>query len=248
VALLRRLRASPDGGTAAALLGPCEEAALGTALALRAAVQQGGGKATLEVLAVGPETDDEALAYALACGADEAFRIWSPALDGTDFYATAQVLAAAVRLRGSTWELCGDRSGDEALGATGPAVAEFLGVPHLTGARGVRLADEGALLVHHRGGDDVRELKVRPPAVLCVAEGPGPTPPCAPAGPAPAAKKRRSRKSAPQRLELSAIGIMAEQLRHRQRFLGAAEPHGASAEILPSAQALVERLKSDGLI
>jgi electron transfer flavoprotein alpha/beta subunit len=243
VALLRRLRASPDGATAAALLGPCEEAALGTALALCATVKQGGGKATLEVLAVGPEQDDEALAFALACGADEAFRVWSPALDGTDFYATAQVLAAAVRLRGSTWVLCGDRSGDEALGATGPAVAEFLGVPHLSGARHVRLAGDGSLLVQHRGGDVVRELRVSPPAVLCVAEGPPPLP-----LPAPPPKKRRGRKHQPQRLELSALGIMAEQLRHRQRFLGTAEPRAGSAEIFPTAEALIDRLKSDGLI
>jgi electron transfer flavoprotein beta subunit len=243
VALLRRLRASPDGAAATAVLGPCEEAALGTALALKEAVTKAGGKATLEVLAVGPEQDDEALAYALACGADEAFRVWSPALDGTDFYATAQVLAAAVRLRGSTWVLCGDRSGDEALGGTGPAVAEFLGVPHLSGARGVKLAEGGALLVHHRGGDVVRELRVRSPAVLCVAEGPSPPPP-----PTPAPKKRRSRKSRPQRLELSALGIMAEQLRHRQRFLGAPEPRAGTVEILPNAEALVDRLKSDGLI
>jgi electron transfer flavoprotein alpha/beta subunit len=193
------------------------------------------------VLAVGPERDDAALAFALAAGADEAFRIWSPALDGTDFLATAQVLAAAVRLRGSTWVLCGDRSGDEALGATGPAVAEFLGVPHLTGARGVRLAEDGALLVRHRGGDVVRELRVRPPAVLCVAEGPA-------LAPTAGANTRRSAKSAPQRLDLSALGIMAEQLRHRQRFLGTAEPHVGAAELLPSAQALIDRLKSDGLI
>jgi electron transfer flavoprotein alpha/beta subunit len=240
--LLRRLCASPDGAPAATILGPCEEAALGTALGLREALRQGGGKATVEVLAVGPERDDQALVFALACGADEAFRIWSPALDGTDFLATAQVLAAAVRLRGSSWVLCGDRSADEALGATGPAVAEFLGVPHLTGARGVRFGEDGALLVHHRGGDVVRELRVRPPAVLCVAEGPALAPPAA------APKRRRGRKSAPQRLELSALGIMAEQLRHRQRFLGTAEPHVGAAEILPSAEALIDRLKSDGLI
>ncbi len=238
---MRRLRASPDGAPAAAVLGPCEEAALGTALGLREAVTKGGGKATVEVLAVGPALDDEALAYALACGADEAFRVWSPALEGTDFLATAQVLAAAIRLRGSSWVLCGDRSGDEALGATGPAVAEFLGVPHLTGARGIRLGEDGTLLVRHRGGEVVRELRLRSPAVLCVAEGP------APQQPQPA-KKRRSRKSVPQYLDLSALGIMAEQLRHRQRFLGTAEPRGGAAEILPSAQALVDRLKSDGLI
>jgi electron transfer flavoprotein beta subunit len=239
--LLRRLRASPDGTRAAAVLGPCEEAALGTALALRESAKQAGGKATVEVLAVGPDLDDEALAWALECGANEAFRIWSPALEGTDFLAIAQVLAAAVRLRGSTWVLCGDRSGDEALGATGPAVAEFLGVPHLTGARGIRPGEDGTLLVRHRGGDLVRELRVRPPAVLCVAEGPAPTAPAA-------ARKRRGAKSVPQRLELSALGIMAEQLRHRQRFLGAAEPRQGAAEILPSAEALIDRLKSDGLI
>jgi electron transfer flavoprotein alpha/beta subunit len=245
VALLRRLRTSPDEAATASVLGPCEEAALGAALWLRDATRKGGGKATLEVVAVGPEQDDEALAYALACGADEAFRVWSPTLDGTDYYATAQVLAAAVRVRGSTWVLCGDRSGDEALGATGPAVAEFLNVPHLSGARNIRLGEHGALLVRHRGGDVVREFRVRPPALLCVAEGPGPTPPPVVAA---AAKQRRGRKRAPQRLELSALGIMVEQLRHRQRFLGTAEPRSGSAEILPSAEALVDRLRSDGII
>jgi electron transfer flavoprotein alpha/beta subunit len=232
---------------AESVLGPCEEAALGTALALRAAAKERGANATVEVIAVGPAEDDEALALALGLGADAAFRVWAPALDNTDFYAIAQVLAAAVRKRRYTWIVCGDRSGDEALGATGPAVAEFLRVPHLSGARDARLEEEGTVLVRHHGVDFSRELRLAAPAVLCVAAGPA-LPAAAESTPAPvpAAGKRPPKK--PKVLELETLGIMAEQLRHRQRFLGAADPRSSEAEILPTAEALIARLRADGLL
>ena len=155
-----------------------------------------GGSVSLEVLAVGPEREDEALGFALACGADRALRVWHPALEHADYYAVGRVLAAAVRLRGFTWVLCGDRSADEGLGATGPAVAEFLGVPHLSGAREVRgEGDGGTVLALRRGEGLVQELRVRGPAVLCIADGPAPVPAAAKPKPRtrPAARAARPR-------------------------------------------------------
>jgi electron transfer flavoprotein beta subunit len=241
---VRRLLATPEGAPAPALLGPCEQAALGTALALRAAAVEAGRKAKLEVIAVGPEREDELLRYALACGADAALRAWDPALAGTDYYATARVLAAAVRARGFGFVLCGDRSADEALGATGPAVAEFLGVPHLSGARDVRLDGEpGALLASHRGGGFVRALRVRARAVICVADGPRPP---APADVLAAGAGRRKRV---QRLDLGRLGLAAEELRYRRHLTGECRDRPPThAEILSSAEDLVRRLKEDGLI
>jgi electron transfer flavoprotein beta subunit len=240
--LARRLLATPDGELAPALLGPAEQAALGTALALRDAIKARPGKARLEVLAVGPARDDEVLRYALACGADAAVRVWHPALEGTDYYAIARVLAATVRLRGFTYVLCGDRSSDQGLGATGPAVAEFLGVPHLSGARDVRLDDApGALRARHHGGGFTRHLRVRAPAVLCVADGPRP--------PAPEALTPTRSRKRPQAIDLTTLGLMAEELRHRRHLTGApVERPTAHAEILPSAEDLVRRLRDEGLI
>jgi electron transfer flavoprotein beta subunit len=240
--LCRRLAATPDGDPGSTLLGPCEQAALGTAFALRASLKERRAKVALEVIAAGPAREDAVLQYALACGADAAFRVWHADLAGTDYYAIARVLAAAVRLRGFTYVLCGDRSADEGLGATGPAVAEFLGVPHLAGAEEVRADREGGTLTaRHRNGGFVRELRVRAPAVICTADGP-PPPPVSDAGP-----PRRRRR--PQRLDLATLGLMAGELRHRRRLFGELrEQPRTAAEILPNAEALVRRLKDDGLI
>jgi electron transfer flavoprotein beta subunit len=241
---VRRLLATPEGALAPALLGPCEGAAFGTALALRAGLLERGTKVRLEVLAVGPEREDELLRYALSCGADAALRAWHPDLAGTDYYAIARVLAAAVRHRGFSYVLCGDRSADEGLGATGPATAEFLGVPHLTGARDIRLdAEPGALLARHRGGGVVRELRLPAPALLCVADGPRP-PAANDVRPEPKGRRKR-----PTLLDLEALGLMAEELRHRRYLLGdAAERPAGHVEILPSAEELVRRLRDEGLI
>jgi electron transfer flavoprotein beta subunit len=108
------------------VMNPYDEMAVEEALQIRDAV--GGG---VTVFSLGPEKAVEALRTALAMGADNAVRI-DPQDSVLDGLATAKVLAG--ELRKGTFELivAGHRAVDDDNFQVGPAVAEFLGIPHIS--------------------------------------------------------------------------------------------------------------------
>lgn len=230
VVLLRRLR----GGDA--VLGACDAAALATAAWLRHAVPG----ATLTAIAAGPtEDDDEALALALACGADRAARVTDPILGSVDYHGVAAVLAAATRHLcepGPDLVLCGERSSDEVQGAVGPAVAEKLGLVQLTGVTDVRPAPPGpGLLVTRELDGHVLTVRATPPLLCTIARSPHATRPMS--GKAPT----------PSTLELETLGLSAAELRHRQATLGAAVPLRPTRDVilLADPDALLKRLREE---
>jgi electron transfer flavoprotein beta subunit len=228
VVLVRRPRAAPDGAAAPRLLGRCDEAALRAALALGAHVA---------VVAAGPaEREDDALRLALAWGAARALRVWDPALEGLDYHATAQVLAAAARRLGFDLVLGGDRSDDEGDGAVGPAVAEALAVPHVTSALDVALDGAGALVVR-RDPPHVRTLRVPLPALVTVTSSRA-------SQPVPVAGGRGV-----ETLDLDALGIRAAELRPRQQCVGrATEAPPPAPKLLGRPDELYARLRQDRLL
>src|SRR5262249_28270249 len=80
------------------------------------------------------------------------------ALEAVDYHGVARVLAQATKKGGYDLILAGDRTEEESQGAVGPAVAEMLGVPHLTAAIDVDLEGEGALRVTRRDMGVLRTL------------------------------------------------------------------------------------------
>lgn len=236
--LLRRRRERPEHGAVAAndplvgaLLGRCEEAALSAALAMR------GGDGELIAVAAGPaDREDAVLEEALRRGADRAVRIHDAVLDGVDYFGTARVLSAALRKQACDLILCGERSEDENQGAVGPAVAELLGVPHLTAA--VDLAADGkSVLVTRRDAGALRTLRVPLPALVTVTRFSGAVP------------TRKPTKTSVDSLDLAAVGITAAELKHRDRCVG--RPHAvrvARNATLVAARDLVERLRDDRLL
>jgi len=74
------------------VVNPWDEYAITEAILMKEA-----HKASVTVLAVGDEPQQEALKHALAVGADQAIRLWDPALAAADELARARVMAAAVR-------------------------------------------------------------------------------------------------------------------------------------------------------
>jgi electron transfer flavoprotein beta subunit len=234
VALVRRLQAGPDGTRAASLLGPCDEAAFRAALALRA--QPG---VSLTVVAAGPpDREDEVLEHALAAGADRAVRVYDPSLDGVDYHGVARVLSAVARQVGFDLILLGAQSADEGNGAVGPAVAEALGVAHVTSALDVTL-DGKAALVKRRDQAHVRTLRVPLPLLVTVTRSPADLP----AGLARGA-------GAVESMGLDELGIQAMELRHRAACLGEATPVAAAAgaELFSKAGDLISRLRDERLI
>ena len=227
VVLVRRPRAAPDGTPAPNLLGRCDDAALRAAVALSTRVT---------VVAAGPaEREDAALRHALGRGAERAVRVWDPGLDGVDYHAVAQVLAAATRKLGFDLVLAGDRSDDEGDGAVGPAVAEALGVPHLTAAIDVGLDGDAARAKRRDSGVE-RTLRLRLPAVVTVASSPA----------TPAPPSRPGRFAA---LDLADLGIHAFEVRPRLHCQGTPTRTAAPAPILAERpDELIARLARDHLL
>jgi electron transfer flavoprotein beta subunit len=98
--------------------------------ALRIKEKQGGGIVT--VVTLGSKKAADALRRGIAMGADEAFQIEDPALEKADGYTTAKALATFIEGRDYDVILCGKQAIDDDAGAVGPALAQLLGIPHLT--------------------------------------------------------------------------------------------------------------------
>ena len=243
IVLLRRLRGTPEGHEgyrpAGGLIGRCDDAALAAALALRAEIEG----ATVTALAAGSaDREDDVLKHALAAGANSAVRVSDPGLAWVDYHGVARVLAAAAGKIGHDLILAGDRSEDEAQGAVGPAVAEWLSIPHLTGAIDLRVAatnGSAGILATRRDPGHVRTLKVPFPALITVVSFPRP-----PAPQPPAAEAKIDA------VELETLGIQAAELKHRDGCMGDALPVRVTknATVVKDADELVARLREERLV
>ena len=147
------------------IVNPVDENAVEAALQLR---QQQGGKVT--VISMGPPQAEEALRHTLAMGADEAVLLSDPASRGSDTLATSYALAQMVRKVGAVdLILCGKQAIDGDTGQVGPGLAERLGIPQVTFAIGLEVAD-GKLRARRVLDDFFEVLEVKMPAVVTVVK------------------------------------------------------------------------------
>lgn len=85
------------------------------------------------VLSMGPPQADEVLREAIAMGADEAILLSDRAFAGSDTWATATILAAALRKIGDyDMVFCGRQAIDGDTAQVGPEIAEFLDLPQVS--------------------------------------------------------------------------------------------------------------------
>jgi electron transfer flavoprotein beta subunit len=157
------------------IVNPFDENAVEAALQLKEAH---GGKVT--VICMGPPQAEEALRHTIAMGADEAILLCDGAFRGSDTLATSYTLAAAVRkCAGGTSAsggvgdvdliLCGKQAIDGDTGQVGPGLAERLGIPQVTFAIGLEVAD-GKLRARRVLDDFYEVLEVKLPAVVTVVK------------------------------------------------------------------------------
>jgi electron transfer flavoprotein beta subunit len=147
-------RLLPDGtldrNAVPAIINPWDEYAIEEALRLR---ESGAASGEIVLLCMGPDNATETIRKALAMGADRAVHVNDPALHGSDYIATARVLAEALRKVPHDLVMFGSQSTDAGGGVIYSIVAELLGVPALTWineismeggkVRGRRLSDVG---------------------------------------------------------------------------------------------------------
>lgn len=120
------------------VMNPYDEFGVEEAIRLK---EKFGGEVT--VVGLGPKRVTESLRTALAMGADKAVLISDPALDGSDSLATAKALAAAIKDLEYDIIFTGQRGVDEDAAIVGASLAEMLGIPHVSLATKLEVAEDG---------------------------------------------------------------------------------------------------------
>lgn len=138
--------------------------ALEEALQLR---EKHGGEVL--VICAGPERAASTLREALAKGADRAIHVQIEAL--LDSFATAQLLAGALREEAPDLILTGLQSDDLGSGQTGVVLAELLGMPHSTIIMQVEIRDAGLRVKRELEDGWFQHLEIPLPAVLTIQSG-----------------------------------------------------------------------------
>jgi electron transfer flavoprotein beta subunit len=147
-------------------ISPHEECAVEEALRI---VEAHGGSTT--VLTLGPAGATEQLQNAMAMGVGAAVLLET---DGRDWnaVATADALAAAIRTRPEPFDLLlfGNEAADTGDYQVGVRVAHALGLPCVTGLKGMAIED-GRLTARREAGGGWEIFEVPLPAVVTVKEG-----------------------------------------------------------------------------
>lgn len=129
--------------------------------------EQRGGDVT--VVTMGPQQSVEVLYEAHSLGVDNSVHICDKAFRGSDTYATAQILAAAVRkLNDVDLVLCGKQAIDGDTAQVGPGIAEVLGLPHVAYVKKIREVSDDYIICERMIETGIEVIKVDLPAVLTV--------------------------------------------------------------------------------
>ncbi|HLZ81729.1 MAG TPA: electron transfer flavoprotein subunit beta/FixA family protein [Ktedonobacteraceae bacterium] len=113
------------------VLNAADTCAVEAAVRLR---EQCGGQVT--VITLGPPDSEGALRAALAIGADAALRLWNAQCETWGPFTIAAALVACIKsdaMPAPDLILCGDAASDWSSGIVGPALAEQLELPQVTG-------------------------------------------------------------------------------------------------------------------
>jgi electron transfer flavoprotein beta subunit len=147
------------------VINPWDELALTRALELKDDVSNGIQSVT--VAHVGTIASEPTIRKALAIGADDAIRVNT---ETGDAYTIASGLAEAIRNEGFDIIMCGIESSDHNGSTVGGMLAEFLGIPSVTGVSSVQF--EGGQPIITREIDGGKEiLSVPSPFVTIVQKG-----------------------------------------------------------------------------
>jgi electron transfer flavoprotein beta subunit len=142
------------------IINPDDRSAIEVALRFKETTE-----AHVTALSMGPPQAEMALREALALGCDDAVLISGREFGGSDTYATASILAAAINKIGFDLVLAGRQAIDGDTAQVGPQVAEQLFIPQVTYAGDLQFSDDGLVVTRYL--DAVEEIvKVKSPCLV----------------------------------------------------------------------------------
>jgi len=125
-------------------------------------------------MTLGPDKASEALRVALAMGADSGVHINDATFESMNELFAAFVLAEAIKKDDAPFDLIvtGKYNTDLDAGAVGPALAEYLDLPHVAAVTSLDISDDGKSFTARRrieGAEEVVQADL--PAVLTIEKG-----------------------------------------------------------------------------
>jgi electron transfer flavoprotein beta subunit len=130
----------------------------------------GASDGEVTLVSMAPNNEVSGLRTALAMGAAKAILVSDEALAGSDALSTAKVLAAAIKRAEPDLVLAATESTDGYTGTTPAQVAELLGLPMVTFAKHVEVAD-GGVKVQRQTEAGYDEVECPLPCVVTVTAG-----------------------------------------------------------------------------
>lgn len=121
-------------------IDPCSRAALEQAMKIKEGV-----KCEVIAVTIGSVGMETALRFCIARGVDHAVHIVDDSLTSLDSYIASLVLSRFILKMDYQMVLCGEYSTDENAHFFGPALAESLGLPHVTGAIRIEISCNGKM-------------------------------------------------------------------------------------------------------
>jgi electron transfer flavoprotein beta subunit len=147
------------------VLDPGDEHAVEAGLQI---VEKDAGEVT--VISMGPPKAIDAIRRALAMGAHRGILVTDPALENSDAISTARAIAAAVKGKPYDVIICGTESTDGSSGAVPAQLAELLGLPLLSFAKKLEVA-QGKAVIDRQTDDGYDVVEAPLPAVVTVTGG-----------------------------------------------------------------------------
>jgi electron transfer flavoprotein beta subunit len=146
---------------------PSQFDTIGVEAALR--IKDKVGDTTITVLTLGPDSYKDTIKHCLAMGVDEGVHINDPALNEADHWATAEILAAAIKkLEPADLIICGRQAVDWDMGVVGSTLAELMGLPVVTLAKDVQM-EGGKVTVERVLMDGAETVEATTPCVITVS-------------------------------------------------------------------------------
>jgi electron transfer flavoprotein beta subunit len=145
-----------------------ESDAYGVEMALQLVTAAGEGEVTLVSMA--PNNETSGLRTGLAMGAAKAILVSDDALKGSDALGTAKVLSAAIKRAEPDLVLAATESTDGYTGTTPEQTAELLGLPSITFAKHIEVAD-GTVKVQRQTEAGFEDVEAPLPCLVSVTAG-----------------------------------------------------------------------------
>lgn len=147
-------------------INECDKYAVEEAVQLK---EKSGG--TVTAITLGPEGSDDTLRRCLATGADKAIRLSDPSFAGSDAASLARIFARAIKDTRFDLVMAGAQASDDLQAQVGPAIAEYLGIPHATLVNHLEVLDQKVKVHRELEGGLEEVVEIQLPAVITIQTG-----------------------------------------------------------------------------